>query len=660
MIRILLVDDQSLVRQGIQALLETRTKLQVVGTTEDGNDAIEQVKTLKPDVVLIDIEMPGMSGITATHRICQQFPLTKVIVLSSHENREYIIQSFQAGAVGYLPKSTLADDLEQAIRSVYRGHLHPELKLLKKVLTGASLSQSITSEDQNKHTLVNKKSSREALIESHSNFNNISNVNDKYLQEAKENVKIGEKQSLPKISKNTLKAVFGRLEFKNKKNTDRSKKIFEQVEFPSVQNNKVKWLWLFLSLAILCGSSICFLWLKRNNASVSTENQSSPVIPVKIQQLEASIIENSSELIGTLEAQKKVSLRPETDGRIVEILVGSGKKVTQGTSLIQLRSDKNRAQLDSAIARINSLKAAINRAGSELRVAKAEQSGQLAELELQEEELKRTSFLVTEGAQSPQNLDQVRRDRQAALATFEAAQERVKTTEAKIGEANADLQQAEADANLERENLRDTEVVAPIAGTVGNIPVKIGDYVETSDIIATITQNQNLELRLAIPINYSTRLRIGLPVELRTLQGGNSLVVGEISFISPKVDTTSQSVLVKAHFPNPQRKLRDQQFVRAKIIWEQKSGVLVPASAVTRLGNQAFVFVAENLKTSQSGAPQQIAKQKPVKLGNIQENYYQVIEGVTPGENIVTSGLLKLSNGTLIMPELNNSLPKAL
>ena len=438
---------------------------------------------------------------------------------------------------------------------------------------------------------------------------------------------------------------------KSSKFTNPFNEKFEEFESSPAENRPSKWLWLLLSLTILCGGGVNWLWLKQNNASVPTENQSPLAIPVRLQKLQASTIKNSSEFVGALEAQQRVSLQPETEGRIVEILVSSGQRVNQGTLIIRLRPDKNRAQLNSAIARINSLKAALKQAESELRAAEAEKSREIAELQLREEEFKRTSFLVTEGAQSVQNLDRVKRDRQAALASFEAAQKRIQAAEAAIDAANADLRQAEADADLERENLRETEVVAPVAGTIGDIPVKIGDYVETTDTLTTITQNQTLELRLAIPIEYATKLRIGLPVELRTSPGGDPLVVGKISFISPRVDTTSQAVLVKARFPNPQGQLRDQQFVRARIIWEQVWGVLVPASAITRLGGQAFVFVAQNQVASESGEPQQIAEQRPVKLGSIQGNYYQVIDGLEPGETLITSGLLNLSDGVPIMSE---------
>jgi HlyD family secretion protein len=162
MIRILLVDDQNIVRQGIQALLEPKPKLKVVGTAEDGNSAIEQVGTHMPDIVLMDLEMPKMNGITATQKICQQFPKTKVLVLSSHEDREYVTQALRAGAEGYLLKNTLAENLEQAIWLVYQGRPQIESKLLKGVFA-ESVSQSIaiTKAKQNGSTGFEKQSIRE-------------------------------------------------------------------------------------------------------------------------------------------------------------------------------------------------------------------------------------------------------------------------------------------------------------------------------------------------------------------------------------------------------------------------------------------------------------------------------------------------------------------
>ena len=170
-------------------MLEPRPKLKVVGTAEDGNSAIEQIGILMPDIVLMDIEMPVMNGITATQKICQQFPKTKVLVLSSHKDLESVTQALEAGAEGYLLKNTLAEDLEQAIWSVYRGRSQIESKLLKEVFakTATPFSQLITQAEQNGSTSIERRSPREISSKLHNNANKAFNTNNKHLLKDREN-----------------------------------------------------------------------------------------------------------------------------------------------------------------------------------------------------------------------------------------------------------------------------------------------------------------------------------------------------------------------------------------------------------------------------------------------------------------------------------------
>jgi YesN/AraC family two-component response regulator len=122
MIRILLVDDQTLLCEVLQSWLEAEEDFQVVGRAYNGQIAIEQVEALKPDLVLIDIEMPVMDGLTATQIICQRWSNIKVIVLSGYEDEAYLAKSLQAGAKGYLLKNMAASELVKTIRSVYQAH----------------------------------------------------------------------------------------------------------------------------------------------------------------------------------------------------------------------------------------------------------------------------------------------------------------------------------------------------------------------------------------------------------------------------------------------------------------------------------------------------------------------------------------------------------
>lgn len=150
MIRLLLVDDQSLICQGLQAVLEQDPELQVVGSAENGEAAIAQVAALQPDVVLMDIRMPTMTGIEATRLIVEQFPDTKVLVLSTFDDDLDIAQAMRAGAKGYLLKDMPALELIEAIRLVHRGYCQMAPGLMEKLLTNVpdndSVQQNISEE----------------------------------------------------------------------------------------------------------------------------------------------------------------------------------------------------------------------------------------------------------------------------------------------------------------------------------------------------------------------------------------------------------------------------------------------------------------------------------------------------------------------------------
>ena len=134
MIRLLLVDDHHLVRDGIGAMLGLEPDLAVVGTADNGEAAIEQVAALQPDVVLMDLQMPVMNGSTATRVICERFPDTKVLVLSTYDDDRYIAESIRAGARGYLLKDMPSEELAEAIRLTQRVYTQLAPGLLEKVL----------------------------------------------------------------------------------------------------------------------------------------------------------------------------------------------------------------------------------------------------------------------------------------------------------------------------------------------------------------------------------------------------------------------------------------------------------------------------------------------------------------------------------------------
>lgn len=128
-IRLLLADDHAVVRSGLRLLLEAQPDMVIIGEAENGEEAIRRTAELQPDVVLMDIEMPGMNGIEAARRIKAQSPETSVLALTMYEDDQYFFEMLRAGASGYVPKRAAPDELATAIRAVSRGEvfLHPSL-----------------------------------------------------------------------------------------------------------------------------------------------------------------------------------------------------------------------------------------------------------------------------------------------------------------------------------------------------------------------------------------------------------------------------------------------------------------------------------------------------------------------------------------------------
>lgn len=120
-VTVLVVDDQRLVREGIASLLDIQPGIKVVGQAMDGREAIEKAAALSPDIILMDVRMPVMDGITATAQVRRQLPACQVLMLTTFDDEEYIVEALQAGAVGYLLKDMPAAQLAQAVRLAQAG-----------------------------------------------------------------------------------------------------------------------------------------------------------------------------------------------------------------------------------------------------------------------------------------------------------------------------------------------------------------------------------------------------------------------------------------------------------------------------------------------------------------------------------------------------------
>lgn len=401
-----------------------------------------------------------------------------------------------------------------------------------------------------------------------------------------------------------------------------------------------------------------------------------PPISVEVTNLDQTPVKSSSEFVGRLEAKQKVLLASRIEGRVLEIVAREGDAVKQGDLIAQLQLSREQGEVDAAQSEVIIQRANVSNAKAELRGIEAEVASaeaevesskadlrqQEAELELAKTNLERSKFLFKEGAQSLQTLDDRTKDLDAAQAqadalgaavnssekALNAAQERITSGRSAISGQQAALQQAETRVNIANDNLDFNRIVAPIDGIVGNIQLKVGDYLEAGDQVTSITKDDALELNVSVPLEQTSKLKIGLPVEIIDSQG-QAISEGDVSFISPRVDRSSQAVLVKAAFNNDGR-LKDDSFARSRIIWSEKPGILIPTEAVSRIAGKSFVFVAAE-KRQEDSSLALVAVQKPVNLGAIQGQSYQIISGLESGDLLITSGILNLADGTLIDPE---------
>lgn len=386
-----------------------------------------------------------------------------------------------------------------------------------------------------------------------------------------------------------------------------------------------------------------------------------PGVTVRLEPVQSGTVQDTSEFLGSLEAETGVVLQPEVAGRVTQVYVSAGDRVAPGQPIILVSPDRTQAEANAATASVSAAESARQSAAASLQSLLARRSELEAELALEQAEFNRTQQLVEQGAQSQQELDLARRDLEVARATLNAARDEIAAAQANLSQSEAGLEQAQANAAAAQQNLQDRTVTAPIAGTVGNLNVKLGDFVNTTSVITNITENAALELDLQVPIEQRDRLQLGLPVELLPVAGETAIATGGISFISPSTDPDTQTVLVKARFDNPQGRLQDAQKVEARLIWSESTGVLVPTSAITRLGGQTFVYVADEGTAEElpppdamppgMPAPEQVARLRPVQLGRIQGNSFEVLSGLESGETIVVSGILNLQDGMPILPQ---------
>lgn len=370
-----------------------------------------------------------------------------------------------------------------------------------------------------------------------------------------------------------------------------------------------------------------------------------PPVKVKVATIESATVNDSAEYVANLVSRRSVSLKPRVEGQVTQILVKAGDNVAAGTPILLIDPRKQEATVGSAAATVESAIANSANARATLKSYEADLLQKQADLKLKQTQYQRYTALTTQGATSRDTLDQYANSLAAAQAQVGVSKAQIQAQKSVINSNDRVVQQNQSNTQEQAVELQYYNITAPFEGAVGDIPVKVGDFVDTSTPMVTITQNNPLEVNLSIPVDRAPQVKQGTSVELLDAQGK---VVGtsQVFFIASAVNSTDQSVLIKSLYNNSANKLRASQFIRARVIWSKRPGILIPTVAVSRVAGQTFVFVAQPGEQPDK----QIAKQRLVKLGSIEGNNYQVLDGLKPGEKIVTSGLLSLRDNAEIAP----------
>ena len=355
-------------------------------------------------------------------------------------------------------------------------------------------------------------------------------------------------------------------------------------------------------VALLCAASAVAAACGGNDAASSAPAQAAPPpVEVKAVTLQPKPVPQSSEFVATIRSLRSITIQPQVEGFVRQILVRAGQRVRAGQPLVQIDPDRQQAAA---------------------RVIESQRAAREADLELAQQELLRIRQLAQEGVVSRADLDRAESAQKTAAAQLKAVQSQLHENEVE---------------------LQYYRVTAPAEGIVGDISVRQGDRVTTSTLITTVDQASGLEAYINVPLERAADLKPGLRVDLLD-SSGQVLTSSSITFLAPRADDATQSVLAKAPLRQVPPGVRVMQYVRARIIWSNEPALAIPVVAVTRLAGQHFVFVAEPMGQGF------VARQKPITVGTIVGDDYVVESGLKAGDRVIVSNVQKIGDGAAVKP----------
>ena len=349
----------------------------------------------------------------------------------------------------------------------------------------------------------------------------------------------------------------------------------------------------------------CLLPLAGCNPSAKQAAAAGPpppqAMPVQTIAVASAPVPESDEYVATIRSRRSATINPQVSGNITQIVAHSGDHVSAGQLLMMIDPTKQQATVASA-------------------AATAQQD--LAVYEYNQSQVERQRKLFAAGIISRDAFDQAEQSYKNSKAAYDSAA------------ATRDTQQQE---------LNYYKITAPFTGIIGDIPVHLGDYVSPTTLLTTVDEDKDLEAYIYVPTDRSSQVRPGLTVDILD-SADKVLDHTTIYFVSPQVDNQLQGILAKAKLHPSPGLIRTDQLVKARVVWSTKPMPVVPVLAVSRLGGQAFVFVAQ----PQGG--KYVARQRAVQLGDTVGNTYAVLGGLQNGDKVIVSGTQFLRDGAPVQP----------
>ncbi|HKZ03748.1 MAG TPA: efflux RND transporter periplasmic adaptor subunit [Pyrinomonadaceae bacterium] len=395
--------------------------------------------------------------------------------------------------------------------------------------------------------------------------------------------------------------------------------------------------------AIACGGS------KANARKDETSNSSSP--PVVEVTTAAAILRDLPrffEATGTLTGDQQTDVSPSIAGKVVAIGVDLGSYVKRGQMIVRLDDVDLKLRVEQATAQLDQAKSALRQAEEKVGVRTGqtidlnrvpEVANTRVALDLAEKNLQRAEKLIESGDVSRSFYDEQRAKRDQLKEAYESQLSQARQNLAAVGNARANVVNAESQLSLARRNLSYALVYSPIDGYVAERTADLGEYVSPSTKVATIVKINPLRIRIDIPEQAIPEVQVGQSVSLVTSAWPDKSFSGRIARISPTVSADSRTLTVEAEIENSGGALKPGQFATVRILQPQSQpAVLVPARAVRTEAGASRLFV---IKAGR-------AEQRLVRLGTSEGDLVEIKAGVAADEQVATSNVEQLSDGMAV------------